>query len=96
MKKVNRFILGTCVILIIRNIKTKKEERVLGSEIKNGKMQISIPQHIYRIICCGDQNMGFASSTPLFFGLSLYERTIIFPPFFACRNPLPYFPSPYI
>ena len=40
--------------------------------------------------------MGFASSMNLFSGLSLKERTLILPALFACRNPFPYFLSPYI
>ena len=32
----------------------KNEERVLGIEIKDGQMPISIPPHIYHIICYGD------------------------------------------
>ena len=75
--------------------KNKNEEIILGIEIKDGKMLINLLLLIYRIICCGNQNMGFASSINLFSGLSLYERTIIFPPRFTCRNPLPYFLSPY-
>ena len=34
--------------------KDKKEEITLEHEIRNGKILISIHQHIYHIICCGD------------------------------------------
>ena len=49
-----KFILGVCFIRIIPNTKIKNEERILGIEIQNGKMPISIHLLIYRIICCGD------------------------------------------
>jgi hypothetical protein len=39
---------------IIPSIKTRKEERVLGIEIKDGQMLISTHLLIYHIICCGD------------------------------------------
>ena len=54
MKRVKKCILGVCFIRIIPNIKIKNEERILGIEIQNGKMPISIHLLIYRIICCGD------------------------------------------
>ena len=37
-----------------KNIKIRKEDRILGIETGNGKMPISIHQHIYHIIYCGD------------------------------------------
>ena len=47
-------ILEVCFIRIIPSIKIKNEERVLGIEIEDGQMPISIPPHIYHIICYGD------------------------------------------
>ena len=54
MNKVRKYILEVCFIRIIPNIKIKNEERILGIEIQNGKMPISIHLLIYRIIYCGD------------------------------------------
>ena len=54
MKRVRKYILEVCFIRIIPNIKIKNEERILGTEIKDGQMPISIPPHIYHIICYGD------------------------------------------
>jgi hypothetical protein len=38
---------------IIRNTKTNKDEKILETETEDGKKQICIVQHIYRIICYG-------------------------------------------
>ena len=54
MKMVKRYTLEVSFTRITRNIKTKKEEITLEQETRNGRMPISIPPHIYNIICCGD------------------------------------------
>jgi len=41
-------------MLIIQKRKINKEDRILGTEIKDGQMPISIPPHIYHFICYGD------------------------------------------
>ena len=95
MKRVRKYILEVCFIRIIPSIKIKNEGRILGIETEDGKMPINLHLLIYHIICYGNQNIGFASSMNLFSGLSLKLLTIIFPPRFTCRNPFPYFLSPY-
>ena len=54
IKMVKRYILEVSFTRIIRNIRTNKEGIILGIETEDGKMPISIHQHIYHIICCGD------------------------------------------
>ena len=54
MKMVKKYILGVCFIRIIPNMKIKNEERILGTEIGNGKMPISIHLLIYHTICYGN------------------------------------------
>ena len=54
MNNVRKYILEVCFIRIIPSIKIKNEERILGTELKDGQMPISIPPHIYHIICYGD------------------------------------------
>ena len=54
MKRVKKYILEVSFTRIIRNIRTNKEGIILGIETEDGKMPISIHQHIYHIIYCGD------------------------------------------
>ena len=54
MNKVRKYILEVFFIRIIPSIKIGKEGTILGIEIGNGKMLISIHLLIYHIICYGD------------------------------------------
>jgi len=62
MKMVKRCILGVLFTKIKQNTKISKGGITLEIEIKDGQMLINLLLLIYRIICCGNQNMGFASS----------------------------------